>query len=337
MNTQGAIFIRAPLFDGEGNQTRAGHVAISEGNGYVINAYDEVHDVTHSNISTDPAHFNNPSIFQTYLIVGMQTGDTSAPHDFNADGTSDILVRRISDGYLVYGQTQNGTIPAANWRNLSPMSTDWNVAGVGDLNGDGQSDEHLVRRISDGFLGYGHVQNGAISAADWHNISSMSTDWNVAGIGDFNGDGQSDDILVRRISDGYLVYGHVENSSIGATAWHNISPMSTDWNVAGVGDFNGDGRVDDILVRRISDGYLVYGHVQNGTIAATAWQNLSSMSTAWNVANVGEYDGDGASNDILVRRISDGYLVYGHVQNGTIAPTAWHNVSPMSTDWLVVA
>lgn len=38
IDTAGAIFLRFPTYDASGNVTKAGHVAISEGNGKVVNA-----------------------------------------------------------------------------------------------------------------------------------------------------------------------------------------------------------------------------------------------------------------------------------------------------------
>ncbi|HEU4696194.1 MAG TPA: M10 family metallopeptidase C-terminal domain-containing protein, partial [Sphingomicrobium sp.] len=176
--------------------------------------------------------------------------------DFNGDDRVDILWRssatgRISDwlGTTSGGFTGNG----ANSNNA--ISTDWQVAGIGDFNGDNRDD--ILWRGSDGriadWLGTtsgGFTGNGANSA------SAIAAEWQVAGVGDFNGD-HRDDILWRNSTTGQIAdwLGTASGGFTGNGA-NSASAISTDWHVAGVGDFNGDGR-DDILWRnddgRIAD------------------------------------------------------------------------------------
>ena len=63
--------------------------------------------------------------------------------------------------------------------------------------------------------------------------------WNVVGVGDFNGDGNSD-ILWQNSSNGIVVMYEMNGTQvIGTTAMGGGG-----WNVAAVGDFNGDGKSD---------------------------------------------------------------------------------------------
>ena len=75
----------------------------------------------------------------------------------------------------------------------------------------------------------------------------LSSDaWQVAGTGDFNGDGR-DDILWRN-DDGRVIdwLGRADGGFASNTPTAPRCPTS--WQVASIGDFNGDGR-DDILWR----------------------------------------------------------------------------------------
>jgi hypothetical protein len=92
----------------------------------------------------------------------------------------------------------------------------------------------------------GFAGNPAVSA-------SVSNDLQVAGVGDFNGDGRAD--ILWRNTDGTITNwlgqadgGFTDNSAVAS------QPVSTDLQIAGVGDFNGDGRADVLF--QFPDGML---------------------------------------------------------------------------------
>ena len=141
-------------------------------------------------------------------------------HDFNGDGTSDILVRNSSSGFVSYGEMHSGSV---TWNGISGLAADWQIAGTADLNGDGTSDI-LVRNAASGYLSFGEMHNGAVT---WHGIDNLASDWQIAGTADLNGDGTSD-ILVRNSSSGFLSYGEMHSGSV---TWHGIAALSSDWMV----------------------------------------------------------------------------------------------------------
>ena len=79
------------------------------------------------------------------------------------------------------------------------------------------------------------------------------------------------------------------------------SVTDQNWKVAGVGDFNGDGK-DDILWRNAS----------TGSDSHLAWQAATATRLPgevadhnWKIAGIGDFNGDG-KNDILWRNTSTG-------------------------------
>lgn len=118
----------------------------------------------------------------------------------------------------------------------------------------------------------------------------------VAAIGDFNGDGRAD-FLMRDVG----------NKNAGATAlWLNggngtsfaktdLATLSLDWQIAGTGDFDDDGKTD-VLWRNhtTGDNYL---WLMNGTNYVHA-DITSEPDLHWEVAGVADFDGDGRA-DIL--------------------------------------
>ena len=86
--------------------------------------------------------------------------------------------------------------------------------------------------------------------------------------------------------------------------------VALDWTIAGIGDFNADGRAD-ILWRHTSG--VVYTWLMNGpSIIGTG--SPGSVSPDWTIQGVGDFNGDGRA-DILWRHTSG--LVYIWLMNGT--------------------
>src|SRR5688500_13348401 len=172
-----------------------------------------------------------------------------------------------------------------------------------DFDGDGRAD--IVWRHQ-GAGGTGEIYffplNGtAILAGEGHvrTVSDMS--WEIAGTGDFDGDGQAD-ILWRNQATGenyiYFMDGKVV---IGEGFIRSVSDLS--WKLAGVGDFDGDGRAD-ILWRNSSTGEN-YAYLMSGLSIVNEGYLRTVADQSWLVVGVGDFNGDGRA-DVLWRNLSSG-------------------------------
>ena len=90
-----------------------------------------------------------------------------------------------------------------------------------------------------------------------YNEASGEDPWasgTLVGIGDFNSDGRSDTLW--RDSYGGLNLSHtfVEGASYFNWSKRFVAPVATSWSVAGIDDFNGDGR--DAILCHNDDGQL---------------------------------------------------------------------------------
>jgi len=215
--------------------------------------------------------------------------------DFNGDGRDDIFWRERSGTVTDWLAQSNGTYAANGATFWSPVPTAWQVAGIGDFDGDNRDD--VLWRNTDGtvtnWLGQA---NGAFSANAANVWAAVPNAWNVVSVGDFNGDGR-DDILWRS-ADGlvtnWLGGANGSFSANGANVW---SPVGPEWHVQGVGDFNGDGR-DDILWRN-ADGLVTnWLGTANGNFLANAANVWALVGSEWHIQGVGDFNGDGRS-DIL--------------------------------------
>ena len=203
--------------------------------------------------------------------------------DFNGDGRDDLLWRNGSTGQTTNWLAQPiGSFVGNDANALSTIGTTWQVAGIGDFNGDGRSD--ILWRENTGAMTTALGQaNGGFAGNSANFWTTISTSWQIVGSGDFNGDGR-DDILWRNPTTGEITnwLGQANGSFIGNDAnFYTVIPTS--WQVAGIGDFNGDGR-DDLLWRNGSTGQTTDWLAQpNASYAGNDANALSTIATTWQV------------------------------------------------------
>ncbi|HEV2044407.1 MAG TPA: VCBS repeat-containing protein, partial [Sphingomicrobium sp.] len=243
----------------------------------------------------------------------LVTGDVQS--DFNGDLRSDILWR--NDGGLISNWlgTDNGGFIINDPNALNSQALNQSVAGVADFNGDGRDD--LLWRGTDGWLSvwrsdgtggwptYYDPYSGAGvggSGPPRYQIAQIPLDWHVAGTGDFDGDGR-DDILWR--NDNGSISNWLASSATAAVGGFIVndanafSQVPTSWHIAGVGDFNGDGR-DDILWRSDAGQLSNWLGQANGAFANNDANAFTAVPTDWHVIGTGDFNGDGR-DDILWR------------------------------------
>ncbi len=190
--------------------------------------------------------------------------------DFDGDSRADILWRN-TDGTLATWFMNGANIQSSGSPNVGGVAVkpdaSWSVAGIGDFNGDDKRD--IVWRNSSSGETAVWLMNGAsiTSGADTSfGGSAVKPDasWSIAGIGDFNHDGNSD-ILWRNTSgvlNEWLMNGSTIGSS-GAITFNGsaVTPNAT-WHIVEIGDFNGDSN-SDILWR--NDNGAMAEWLMNGT------------------------------------------------------------------------
>src|SRR5258708_3777119 len=184
-----------------------------------------------------------------------------AHNDFNGDGHSDILLRNTNGAIFDFLGSTNGGIVNNGDNSWVSVDNSWHVAGTGDFNGDGLSDI-LWRNDNGAIFDFSGAANGGVVNNGDNSWMMVDNSWQIAGIGDFNGDGRSD-ILWRNTSGTIIDYlanakgGFVDNSS-------NLTVnVDNSWHVAGTGDFNGDGK-DDILWRNDNGAMFDFLGTANG-------------------------------------------------------------------------
>jgi hypothetical protein len=125
---------------------------------------------------------------------------------------------------------------------------------------------------------------------------------------DINGDRKSD-IIWRRSSG--EVYAWLMNGTGGSGGALSTVP-DANWKIAGVGDYDGNGKAD-ILWRHAVTGQN-YVWLMNGISIASGGYLSSVPDTNWQIQGTGDWDGDGKA-DILWRHAVTGQ-VYVWLMNG---------------------
>ena len=109
-----------------------------------------------------------------------------------------------------------------------------------------------------------------------YGVGTLSTDWQLAGTGDFNGDGKTD-VLWHHPNGSIKIW---EINTSGGNVELSLCSVPNDWKIVDTGDFNADGRA-----------YLLWHQDVTGITAA--WElngnsvignhGIGTLTTDWHI------------------------------------------------------
>ena len=153
------------------------------------------------------------------------------------------------------------------------------------------------------------------------------TDWKVAGVADFNGDGEGRHPLAQH-HDGHDLLWIMNGATHASPAADHLSSAPTGrWPATG--DFNGDGKAD-ILWRNTTDGKTL--GLDDGRRPDGQCRDASPRPTRWAVAGVGDFNGDGRA-DILWRNMTTGKTDVWSMDGATMVSA--RQVAVLNAAWSV--
>jgi hypothetical protein len=269
------------------------------------------------------------------LALASSTTPPSAHvrNDFNGDGRSDILLRHDDGRVTDWLGTSAGAFSSNSANLLTGVSTDWQIAGTGDFNGDGR-DDVMWRNVDGRITNWLGTASGGFADNVANAYNNVSTDWHVAGIGDFNGDGR-DDILWRNNDGRVTDWMSTASGGYAPNSGNFNTSISSDWQIVGTGDFNGDGR-DDIMWRNVDGRITNWLGTASGSFADNVANAYNSVSTDWHVAGIGDFNGD-ARDDILWHNNDGRVTDWMSTASGGYAPNSGNFYTGISTDWQVAS
>jgi FG-GAP-like repeat len=204
--------------------------------------------------------------------------------DFNGDGYGDILWRNTNGDtaiWLMTGTPMQVSVLSAT--DLGFVPTSWSVAQTGDFDGDGKAD--ILWHNSNGdtaiwLMTASGTQMQVLSATD---LGFVPQSWKIAGTGDFNGDGISDILWHNTNGDTSIWLMTSNGTQVQVLSAADLGFVPASWDVAGTGDFNGNG-MSDILWRNANGDTSIW--LMNGAQVSSA-VDFGIVPTSWVVQAAG--------------------------------------------------
>ena len=279
------------IFPSASGELISGRVVDQMGNpraGMLVRATSQSTSTTYSAVS----HANG------YYGIVVPPADT---YDVTAQG---VTVSDIAVGTSTTSATAN--VADANLTIADAVASDGKTDIVWRNTDSGQ----ILTWLMDGTT----AANGLVQGSLWNN---MPPEWQIKGMGDFDGDGK-DDLLWQHTLNGMVFVWLLDDLSPAdqlqqGAIWDVMPPV---WVIKAVGDFDGDGK-DDILWQNSESG-MVFVWCLDGTSTAdqiTQGSLWDVMPPVWVIKGVGDFDGDG-KDDILWQN-SDSGMVFVWLLDGT--------------------
>src|SRR5882724_8635937 len=241
--------------------------------------------------------------------------------DFDGDGHSDILWRNTLTGENSIWLMNGSSVLSQSFIQSVP-DNNWAVVKIGDFDGDGKAD--IVWRNTRSGQNCIWLMNGVTIASSAFLPTLADPNWTIAGVGGFNGTLNATtgrvktDILWRNSANGQNAIWVMDGTTVSSTAF--MTSVSTAWTIAGVGDYNADGKAD-ILWRNTSNGQNAIWLMNGATISSSAFITTVSDPN-WTMVGTGDYNGDGKA-DILWRNTANGQNAIWFMNGTSIASSAF--------------
>jgi hypothetical protein len=195
--------------------------------------------------------------------------------DVSGAGSASILWRNSSTGQILeWYLNANGSL--AGSRSYGVLSSEWQFRGLGDVNGDGIRDV-VWMRSSDGQVAIWRMGGGSVQQTLFPMAVGPGSGWDIAKIGDFDGDGKDD--LFWRNTDGSTVAIYMDLSGVVGFRFMFGVPYAQ-WRVDAVGDFDGSG-TEDLLWYEPSTGNVVRWAMPASRFADPTAQALGGIGSGW--------------------------------------------------------
>ena len=239
-------------------------------------------------------------------------------------GDKALLAVEFDDAITIYA---GGTA----WGNGLALDPGWEIAGVGDFNGDSKDD--FLRVNAEGYV-VGEMSNGDGTFAP-QVLNFRSAGWDILGTGDFDGNG-ADDVLIANPTAASETIGLLGYWK-GGTEWTLINGYSAEWDMVATGDFNHDGKCDMLWKNSFTgEGDLTYNAYCTWIVDPPAgqsdWRMVSVANPAeWNFLCSGDFDGDGTNDIAMINDI--GVVGIWGVEDGYLS--SWSILSAVTSEWML--
>ncbi|MCP3445724.1 FG-GAP-like repeat-containing protein [Bradyrhizobium sp. CCGUVB14] len=268
---------------------------------------------------------NGVTIAANSPVGTMASGFHYAAHgDFNNDGKSDLLMVNDTTHDAVVWEMDGTQILASQTIGTINAAAGWQYSGTGDFDGDGQTDLLLTNSTTNGVAIW--TMNGTqVTANPQVGTINAAAGWSFGGTGDFNGDGNTDLLMLNSATHGVAIW-EMNGTQVTASPQIGTINAAAGWSFAGTGDFNGDGKTDLLLLNNTTNGVAIWK--MSGTqVMANPQIGTINAGAGWAFAGTGDFNGDGKTDLLLLNSTTrgvaiwelDGTQVIANPQIGTMA------------------
>jgi kumamolisin len=156
-------------------------------------------------------------------------------------------------------------------------------------------------------------------------LPTESTQWQIAGVGDFLGTGYADLVWENTVTGQHSIW-IMENGVWSSVI--NLPTEPTQWHVAGAADFLGTGQADLIWENTVTGQHSIW-IMENGVWSSVI--NLSTEPTQWHIAGAADFLGTGQADLVWENTVTGQRSiwimengVWSSVLNLPTEPTQWH-------------
>jgi len=279
----------------------------------------------------------DPSVNAIGYVVMYGTRSGSYTNQMDVGAVTQIPIAGLKDGTTYYFSVKayaangvqstpsteiSGTTPAV------PPSSYFGFSGLGKPS--------FIWQRTDGYLQSWFLNGTTATQLVVLNPASVTDpNWRVVGSADFDNDGYPDLVFQHAIS-AKIVIWYMHGTQMTSGVWMSpAGPSDTNWKVAGVADFNGDGHPDLLMQNAISGGLVVW-YLNGPTLIGASWFNPAGPSDpGYKVVGIGDFNGDG-SPDLLFQHQTTAKMAVWYANGATMTGAALLSPSaPTDTNWRV--
>jgi hypothetical protein len=208
-----------------------------------------------------------------------------------------------------YGGAGGAVYQGWNWLD-TVGAPGWTVRGAADLNADGVPDLVWQNNSTGQVVVHFYGGEGGATYEGWNWMNSASTPgWNVAGVADFDGNGEPDLVWLSDTTSQVTVNYYYLGGAVLQGANYLDPTGIPGWTVVGTGDFDGNGVPDLVYQNNTTRQVVVHYFGGEGGAVYQGWAYLDAAGEpGWTVAAVADVNGDGVP-DLIWQNTSNTQVV----------------------------